>query len=166
MKEGWEYKKLGEVGMVITGNTPSTKDAENYSSHDYCFVKPSDISKEGTSVLTKTEFYISAKAYNNSRKLPKGSVLTTCIGIIGKVGVLNVEATCNQQINAIIPSPAIITSSFLAYSILSKKSFSFEIIRHFNINSFFRAFNFFLYCLFMYNFISFSFGEIFPACFG
>ena len=119
MKEGWEYKKLGEVGLVVTGSTPSTKDSENYNSRDYCFVKPSDIPKKGTSVLSNTEFYISTKAYNSSRKLPKGSVLTTCIGIIGKVGVLGVDATCNQQINAIIPNPNIILSSFLAFSILS-----------------------------------------------
>jgi len=123
MKEGWEYKKLGEVGKVLTGSTPSTKDPENYDSHDYCFVKPSDIPNNGTSVLVSTEFYISKKAFSCSRKLPKGSVLTTCIGIIGKVGILDIEATCNQQINAIIPFPNIILSSFLAYSILSKRSF-------------------------------------------
>ena len=118
MKEGWEYKKLGEIGVIVTGSTPSTKDSENYNSRDYCFVKPSDIPKTGTNVLTDTEFYISKKAYNSSRKLPKGSVLTTCIGIIGKVGILGVDAICNQQINAIIPNPQIIISPFLAYSIL------------------------------------------------
>ena len=31
--------KLGEVGCVVTGNTPSTKDIENYSSKDICFIK-------------------------------------------------------------------------------------------------------------------------------
>ena len=123
MKEGWEYKKLGEVGKVLTGSTPSTKDPENYDSHDFCFVKPSDIPNIGTSVLVNTEFYISKKAFTSSRQLPKGSVLTTCIGIIGKVGILGIEATCNQQINAIIPYPNTILSSFLAYSILSKRNF-------------------------------------------
>ena len=127
MKEGWEYKKLGEVGKVLTGSTPSTKDPENYDSHDFCFVKPSDIPNIGTSVLVNTEFYISKKAFTSSRQLPKGSVLTTCIGIIGKVGILGIEATCNQQINAIIPYPNTILSSFLAYSILSKRNFLEEI---------------------------------------
>ena len=46
--------------------------------------------------------------------------MTTCIGIIGKVGVLEVDATCNQQINAVIPSEQI-SSPFLAYSILSQR---------------------------------------------
>ena len=31
MKQGWEYKKLGEIGNIVTGSTPSTKDETNYS---------------------------------------------------------------------------------------------------------------------------------------
>ena len=112
--KGWEKKKLDEIGKVITGNTPSTKDESNYSSADYCFVKPSDIAKDSISYISNTEFYISEKAYVNSRQLPKGSVLTTCIGIIGKVGILQKDATCNQQINAIIPNKDI-DAKFLAH---------------------------------------------------
>lgn len=115
--KGFPLKKICEVGTVITGNTPSTKDSENYSSNDYCFVKPSDISKEGVADIQTSEFFISKKAYSNSRQLPKGSVLTTCIGIIGKVGILRKTATCNQQINAIVPNSDI-SSIYLAYAIL------------------------------------------------
>ena len=122
MREGWTYKKLGEVGDIITGSTPSTQHEDNYNSNDVCFIKPSDIPKEGVGLLSDSEFYISNKAYNNSRKLPIGSVLTTCIGIIGKVAILNVDATCNQQINAIIPYPNV-SSSFIAYTILSKRHY-------------------------------------------
>jgi type I restriction enzyme S subunit len=115
--KGFPLKKICEVGTVITGNTPSTKDSENYSSNDYCFVKPSDIAKEGVADIQTSEFFISKKAYSNSRQLPKGSVLTTCIGIIGKVGILRKTATCNQQINAIVPNSDI-SSIYLAYTIL------------------------------------------------
>lgn len=115
--KGFPLKKICEVGTVITGNTPSTKDSENYSSNDYCFVKPSDIAKEGVADIQTSEFFISKKAYSNSRQLPKGSVLTTCIGIIGKVGILRKTATCNQQINAIVPNSDI-SSIYLAYAIL------------------------------------------------
>ncbi len=121
MRESWTYKRLKDIGVVITGNTPSTKDSKNYSSNDYCFVKPSDIAKEGVSIITDSEFHISQQGYESSRKLPKGSVLTTCIGIIGKVGILDIDATCNQQINAIIPSSTILPK-FLALAILSVRS--------------------------------------------
>ena len=122
MKHNWTYKKLGEVGQVITGGTPTTKDERNYSSKDVCFFKPSDLSTAKLTELTSSEFYISSYAYEHSRKLPKDSVLTTCIGIIGKVGILTADATCNQQINAIIPNKDIIVPRFLGYSIISIKS--------------------------------------------
>ena len=35
--------------------------------------------------------------------LPSGSILITCIGIIGKVAITDIECAFNQQINAIIP---------------------------------------------------------------
>ena len=120
-EKGWEVKKLGEVGKVITGNTPSTKDEENYSSNDYCFVKPSDIGKDYVTKIENTEFYISEKAFSQSRRLSKGSVLTTCIGIIGKVGILKVDATCNQQINAILPDENSV-SEYVAWAIYLTRS--------------------------------------------
>ena len=120
-EKGWEIRTIGKIGSVVTGSTPSTKDESNYSSNDYCFVKPSDIAKESISNISSTDFYISSKAYEGSRKLPAGSVLTTCIGIIGKVGILMMPATCNQQINAIIPNKEIIHSLFLAHCILGMR---------------------------------------------
>ena len=108
MKEGWTYKKLGEIGQIITGNTPSTRDIKNYSSEDRCFVKPSDLGKEGITIISDSEFHISEYAFNSSRQLPIGSILTTCIGTIGKIGILDVQATCNQQINALMSVKMII----------------------------------------------------------
>ena len=116
----WEYKKLGEVGAIITGGTPPTKDARNYSSDDYCFVKPSDLTDERILFLDDSEFHVSSYAYSNSRKLPKGAVLVCCIGSIGKLGILNVDATCNQQINAIIPKSEF-NSKYIAYCLLASK---------------------------------------------
>lgn len=118
-KTGWTYKKLNELGEIITGGTPPTIDERNYSSSDYCFIKPSDLN-DRIVLLDDSEFHISSYAYNNARKLPKGAVLVCCIGSIGKIGILNTEATCNQQINAIIPKSDI-SSKFIAYSILSSK---------------------------------------------
>ena len=119
-KSKWEYKKLGELGNIITGGTPPTKDARNYSSDDYCFVKPSDLTDDRVLFLDDSEFHVSSYAYSNSRKLPKGSVLVCCIGSIGKLGILNMDATCNQQINAIIPNSEI-DSKYIAYSLLASK---------------------------------------------
>ena len=113
--------RLSDVGKIITGNTPKTSDALNYSSNDICFVKPSDILDGEITMLTDSEFYISEYARHNARILPPKSVLVTCIGIIGKVSINNVECAFNQQINAIVPDTSKCLTEYLAYAIQNKQ---------------------------------------------
>lgn len=114
--------RLGDVGKVITGNTPKTSDLQNYASNDICFVKPSDIVGGTVSYLNNSEFYISDYARSKARVLPPKSVLVTCIGIIGKVAINNIECAFNQQINAIIPDQSKCLPEYLAYAIQSKQA--------------------------------------------
>lgn len=112
---------LSDLGQVVTGNTPSKSIDDFYDSEDICFVKPSDFYSNSLSKIDKTENYLSEKARCVSRIVPKGSILVTCIGIIGKVAVLNGDAAFNQQINAIIPDKKKVLPMYLAYSLLSKQ---------------------------------------------
>lgn len=114
--------RLGNVGIVITGNTPKTSDMQNYASNDICFVKPSDIADGNVTYLDNSEFYISEYARAKARVLPPQSVLVTCIGIIGKVAINNVECAFNQQINAIIPDKSKCLTEYLAYAIQNKQA--------------------------------------------
>ena len=119
-KDSWEIKTMGEIGFIITGNTPKTSISQNYDSKDINFVKPSDILNNEITFLDSSEAYISEFARDQARILPIGSVLVTCIGIIGKIAITNKEVAINQQINAIVPSNNIL-SEFLAYSLLNAK---------------------------------------------
>ena len=114
--------RLGDVGKVITGNTPKTSEVQNYASNDICFVKPSDIAEGFVSYLNDSEFYISEHARAKARVLPPKSVLVTCIGIIGKVAINTVECAFNQQINAIIPNESKCVPEYLAYAIQNKQT--------------------------------------------
>ena len=116
-----EYVRLGDIGEIITGNTPKTSDENNYSSNDICFVKPSDLSDNDITEINKTDFYISEYAREKARILPVDSVLVSCIGIIGKVGITKKECAFNQQINAIIPNLSICMAKYLAYLIQFQK---------------------------------------------
>lgn len=121
MKHNWELMDLSSIGTVVTGCTPSTTVHEYYDQQDYMFIKPGDIGDSGITYLKSCDTYISKFAFDNaSRKLPKNSVLVTCIGTIGKVGILHEEATCNQQINAIIPFDSV-NYKYLGYAIFSIK---------------------------------------------
>jgi len=109
--------KLGELGKIITGNTPKTSDAQNYESNDICFVKPSDFTDNEITEIHQSEFYISVYAKDKARVLPTDSILVTCIGIIGKVAINKVPCAFNQQINAIIPERKICDPRYVAYAI-------------------------------------------------
>ncbi|MBD5155673.1 MAG: restriction endonuclease subunit S [Oscillibacter sp.] len=113
--------QLKDIATIMTGNTPKTSDVENYNSNDICFIKPSDISESEIVELSESEFYISESARNNARLAPQGSILVTCIGIIGKTAILKSECAFNQQINAVIPDTNLVDTHYLAYAIANKK---------------------------------------------
>ena len=97
----WENCKLGDYGKVVTGNTPPTKDVENYENGTFLWASPADL---GTiKSISETKTMLSAKGFSKTRALPKGSVLVTCIGsTIGKMGMATKEMSTNQQINSIV----------------------------------------------------------------
>ena len=97
----WEKCKLEDYGKVVTGNTPPTKDIENYENGTYLWASPADL---GTiKSITETKTMLSAQGFSKTRTLPKGSVLVTCIGsTIGKTGMATKEMSTNQQINSIV----------------------------------------------------------------
>lgn len=115
-------KKLGDIGKIITGNTPKTSDPKNYETRSICFVKPSDIAEDKITRILCSEFYISEYAREKARIVPPESVLVTCIGSIGKVAISGIECAINQQINAIIPDSSKCNAEYLAYLIQYKKS--------------------------------------------
>ena len=97
----WEVKRIKDFGPVITGNTPSTLDSENYGGR-YMFVSPADLSEDAKYIIT-TEKTLSDKGFSQARKIPKGSILFTCIGsTIGKIGIASQDLATNQQINSVV----------------------------------------------------------------
>lgn len=96
----WEEKKLGEVGDIMTGNTPSTKQ-EDYYGGCYLWVTPTDItdSREVSATAKK----LTELGYTVARHIPANSVLVTCIASIGKNAIIRENGSCNQQINSITP---------------------------------------------------------------
>ena len=111
----WSKRKLKEVGDIITGTTPSTKEKDNFDNQSFLWVTPGDI--HGQKYVIKTERYLTEKGIKNGREIPKNSVLVTCIGAtIGKICILPEKGSCNQQLNAIIPNEEF-NSDFIYYSI-------------------------------------------------
>lgn len=109
----WKEKKLGEVGEIITGKTPSTKDLDLWKG-DIQFVTPTDI--DGSKYQYKTERTV--KKTEKIKILPSKSIMVTCIASIGKMSLSLSPCITNQQINSIIPYEGY-NNEFLYYAILN-----------------------------------------------
>lgn len=113
--------KLKDLGKISTGNTPSKNISEFYNSEDIGFVKPDIISELQIDYVENTTEYLAEVARNKARIVKKNAVFVTCIGNIGKIGIVkNKELAFNQQINAIEPNEKVLPK-YLAYGIFANK---------------------------------------------
>lgn len=117
--------KVSNLGTVVTGSTPSKSD-NSYYGDEIPFFKPTDLNASFYVEFARDN--LSQKGFEASRKLPPKSILVTCIGAtIGKTGLIRVAGTCNQQINAIIPSEMFVSEYIYFYCISEEFQ---RIIRH------------------------------------
>jgi len=119
MKTNWQTKKLGEVCEIITGGTPKTS-VKDFYGDEFLWAGPSDL---GQSIfVTNTNKKLSEKGFRKSgiRIIPKDSVMMSCIGYIGKVGIAGEEMATNQQINTFVPNNKILDSKYLYYVLTTK----------------------------------------------
>ena len=101
MKEGWEYKKLGEVAEIIGGSTPKT-DIPEYWDGDNYWVTPAEL--DGSKYIEKTQRTITQKAIEktNLSLLPIGTVLLSSRAPIGKLSITKSPMYCNQGFKNIV----------------------------------------------------------------
>jgi len=106
---GWELERVGNLGKIITGNTPSRTNPENYG--DYIEWIKSDNINTPYHFLTPAVEKLSYQGKQIARTVPAESILVTCIAgsanSIGRVALTDREVTFNQQINAIIPEKSV-----------------------------------------------------------
>ena len=107
---GWEFLELQKLSITLTGNTPSKKESKNYG--DFIpFVKPPELQE---CIITTAKDNLSEFGSKSARILPKNSILVTCIGNLGRIGLNSIPVAFNQQINAILPNKSFY-SKFLFY---------------------------------------------------
>ena len=97
----WTQCLVSQIGKVITGSTPPTNDRSNYDG-DLLFCAPGDVGEQ--KYISSTEKRVSPKGFALGRPLPPNSVIVTCIGLIGKLGIAKTSMITNQQINALVVS--------------------------------------------------------------
>jgi len=100
--EGWRRKKVKDLGVIVTGKTPSTKNASNFNGA-VPFIKTPDMHQ--SSIIINTEELLSetGASSQNNKFLPSWSIMVSCIGTVGIVAMNLFKAQTNQQINSVIP---------------------------------------------------------------
>ena len=103
--KNWQRVKIKNLGRVITGKTPPTKNQEYYGDK-YPFITPTDIS-ENSIFVDRPERYLSEEGAQKvaSSKLPPNSVSYTCIASVGKIAITKEVSFTNQQINSVVVDP-------------------------------------------------------------
>ncbi len=101
----WEKVEIGQIGEIITGNTPPRKNPELYG--DFVpFIKPTDMEIDRRFTPNPEECY-SELGFEKYRKslIPKGSTCVVTIGSIGKKMTQAIsDCFINQAVNAIVPN--------------------------------------------------------------
>jgi len=99
--EAWEQRKLGELGTITTGSTPSTSIPDYYSDDGIVWVTPTDICEN---ITFESARKLSDLGQQVGRVVPKNTILVTCIASIGKNTMLGNTGSFNQQINGLTPN--------------------------------------------------------------
>jgi len=116
--EEWEVIRLGDIGFLIGGGTPSTA-KEEYWSGNIPWISSSDLIEESIYEINKhrfiTELAISKSA---TQKIPKDSILIVSRVGVGKVAISDETLCTSQDFQSLISKDN--NSNFLAYLIKEK----------------------------------------------
>lgn len=120
MREGWEWKLLGEVCKTSSGGTPLSSRKEYYEGGNIPWILSGEVAvgnvRQAMSLITQQGLENSA-----AKLFPKNTVLVAMYGATaGQVGILRFEAATNQAVCGILPNQKIIPE-FLFYFLLAKK---------------------------------------------
>lgn len=118
INKDWQEVKLGDIGNIITGSTPPTKNKE-YFGKDCLFITPTDY-RNCNKYISNSERGISILGIEKlkNRLLPSGSIMVTCIATMGKVLINKLPAITNQQINSIIIDNKKFSADFIYYLLI------------------------------------------------
>ena len=114
MKKGWEYKKIGEVCKLKSGNSKANKSPVG----DLPYVKVADMNIKGNDTFIKYSSTYVDRAYNSKDIIPCNSVIFPKRGgaiLTNKKRITECEICCDLNIMAVIPNEQILPKYLYFY---------------------------------------------------
>lgn len=124
MKQGWEYKKLGEVCTLISDGSHNPPKGVNHST--YRMISSQNVFDDNLLITNSNVRYITESDHlieDKRTKLKNGVVLLTIVGTIGRSCVLKGNEGCltlQRSVAALHPTDKI-KSRFLMYSLIGNR---------------------------------------------
>ncbi len=115
--------KLSDIGEVVGGSTPSTKNPDNYDG-DIAWITPKDLAGYNKVYISRGERNITESGFKScsTKMLPKNSVLFSSRAPIGYVAISENDLCTNQGFKSIIPNEKI-DYKFLYYLLKHNKDY-------------------------------------------
>lgn len=119
----WITCKLSDLGMIVGGATPSTKQIQNYENGNISWITPKDLSCFKDRYIDRGERNITELGLKScsTRLIPKNSILFSSRAPIGYIAIANKELCTNQGFKSIVPNENI-DYLFLYYLLKYNKS--------------------------------------------
>ena len=98
---------LDNLGQIVGGSTPDTKDCDNFCIKGVPWITPNDLSNnQGNKYISKGEKNVSDQGIKSAslKKYPLGTVLLTSRAPIGYMAIARKEFTTNQGFKSFIPN--------------------------------------------------------------
>ena len=114
LPKGWRYVKLSDLAEIQSGGTPSRSNS-SYWNGNIPWVKISDIKGK---YITETEEFITEEGMSNSsaKMFERGTIIFSIFATIGKVAILDIDATTNQALVGLKNNNQI-DKTFLVYAL-------------------------------------------------
>lgn len=102
----WIKCKISDIGTVVGGATPSTKNIENYENGTIAWITPKDLSTFSGRYIKQGERNITELGLKScsTQLLPKDTVLFSSRAPIGYVAIAENEVCTNQGFKSVIPN--------------------------------------------------------------
>ncbi|ROI02537.1 hypothetical protein EGI16_12930 [Chryseobacterium sp. G0240] len=122
LPQGWIWTTIDEIGIVVSGGTPSTKNKEFWGGN-IAWITPADLSEHNGKYIIKGSRNITQIGldYSSAKLIPKGSVLFSSRAPIGYVVVAQNDLSTSQGFKNLIPMTQV-DSEYIYYYFLTLKS--------------------------------------------
>ena len=115
--QGWKVGKLGDIGEIVGGSTPSKSKPVYYTTHGIAWLTPKDLSTSKAKFTSRGEIDITDEGYNSTstKLMPRGSVLFSSRAPIGYLTIAKNEICTNQGFKSLVPNGA--GTGFIYYTL-------------------------------------------------